>query len=684
MAQLITLSTPQNQNKDSFYYKYNSYLYSNNKAKGKMEPEAKKKKSTKKKDATAIKNGSKYINTKPELDEAVRSDTVVVSWGRMNPVTSGHEKLALKVASEAKARKAVPAIYLSHSSDPKKNPLSYDDKIKFAQAAFGKIVVKSSAKTIIQVAAQLQRQYKNMVLVVGSDRVGEFRTLLNKYNGKDYTFDSIEVISAGERDPDADDVSGMSASKMRALAADDDLNTFKKGLPKRLQSKAQQVFDAVRNGMGIDEDINEEMTLDEVMDMAQRRKRAIVMKKHGKKIARARARSMKKKAGKEKLTGRAEKQVQKALKDKFAKGKNYADLSISQKQAIEKKIKKISSAKIKNLVKKKLPAVKAAEKERMSKKIDVEESSKYYTGVAQDKKDDREAHFKRKTKVNDDNPSAYTDAPGDKEAREKGTKPSRHTKKFKDMYGEALSPSYKNKYIGKDKASLRKTRNSFLSQIDDLIKFKKKTTKDPEVVKLQDLLKQVDYALKGVKEGKKPVSQMTPAEKKADAERRKEYKAYQKSKRNEVTEASKRDMMPKKRPHMLMAGKGGVKFDNRFKVYKAWKEKWLKQQAEFEKVLVATKTEEFDIMSEVLDLAESVEFIFESNPEKALKDKAAKSGMPYGILKKVFDRGVAAWRTGHRPGTTPAQWGLARVNSFATKSKGTWGKADKDLAAKVK
>ena len=620
MAQLITLSTPQNRNKGSFYYKYNSYLYSNNKAKGKMEPEAKKKKSSKKKDADTIRNGSKYINTKPELDEAAKSDTVVVSWGRMNPVTSGHEKLALKVASEAKARKAVPAIYLSHSSDPKKNPLSYDDKIKFAQAAFGKIVVKSSAKTIIQVAAQLQRQYKNMVLVVGSDRVGEFRTLLNKYNGKDYTFDSIEVISAGERDPDADDVSGMSASKMRALAADNDLNTFKKGLPKRLQSKAQQVLDAVRNGMGIDEDINEEMTLDEVMDMAQRRKRAIVMKKHGKKIARARARSMKKKAGKEKLKGRAEKQVKKALKDKFAKGKNYADLSISQKQAIEKKIKKISGAKIKNLVKKKLPQVKAAEKERMSKKIDVEESPKYYTGVAQDKKDDREAHFKRKTKVNDDDPSAYTDAPGDKEAREKGTKPSKHTKKFKDMYGER----------------------------------------------------------------KKPVSQMTPAEKKADAERRKEYKSYQKSKRNEVTEASKRDMMPKKRPHMLMAGKGGVKFDNRFKVYKAWKEKWLKQQAEFEKVLVATKTEEFDIMSEVLDLAESVEFIFESNPEKALKDKAAKSGMPYGILKKVFDRGVAAWRTGHRPGTTPTQWGLARVNSFATKSKGTWGKADKDLAAKVK
>ena len=68
----------------------------------------------------------------------------------------------------------------------------------------------------------------------------------------------------------------------------------------------------------------------------------------------------------------------------------------------------------------------------------------------------------------------------------------------------------------------------------------------------------------------------------------------------------------------------------------------------------------------------------------ALKKKAEKSGMPMGILRKVFNRGVAAWRMGHRPGTTPTQWGLARVNSFVTKSSGTWGKADKDLAARVR
>ena len=63
--------------------------------------------------------------------------------------------------------------------------------------------------------------------------------------------------------------------------------------------------------------------------------------------------------------------------------------------------------------------------------------------------------------------------------------------------------------------------------------------------------------------------------------------------------------------------------------------------------------------------------------------KAKKSGMPYGILKKVYDRGMAAWKTGHRPGTTPQQWAFARVNSFTTKSSGTWGKADKDLAKQV-
>jgi regulator of replication initiation timing len=69
---------------------------------------------------------------------------------------------------------------------------------------------------------------------------------------------------------------------------------------------------------------------------------------------------------------------------------------------------------------------------------------------------------------------------------------------------------------------------------------------------------------------------------------------------------------------------------------------------------------------------------------KGLENKAKKTGMPYGILKKVYDRGMAAWKGGHRPGTTQQQWAFARVNSFVTKSSGTWGGADKDLAKQVR
>ena len=78
------------------------------------------------------------------------------------------------------------------------------------------------------------------------------------------------------------------------------------------------------------------------------------------------------------------------------------------------------------------------------------------------------------------------------------------------------------------------------------------------------------------------------------------------------------------------------------------------------------------------------QFILEEEKKKGLAAKAEKSGMPIGILRKVYNRGMAAWKTGHRPGTTPQQWAMARVNSFITKSSGTWGKADKDLAARVR
>ena len=123
----------------------------------------------KKKDRKSFKehDPSKYINTEPVLDEAAKGKTAVVTFGRMNPITVGHEKLVNKVVAEASLRKATPMVFLSHSSDSKKNPLPYNNKVKFAQQAFGNIVMSSKARTIIEVAKSLSGKYGNFVVVVG-------------------------------------------------------------------------------------------------------------------------------------------------------------------------------------------------------------------------------------------------------------------------------------------------------------------------------------------------------------------------------------------------------------------------------------------------------------------------------------------------------------------------------------
>lgn len=177
----------------------------------------------------------------------------VFTFGRMNPPTTGHEKLANKLRAVARMHKGDPLIYLSHTHKIPKDPIEYQDKVKLAKRAFGNIVKISKANTIIKVMQELEKKYDEVVLVVGSDRVEDFKQLLRKYNGKDYSFDTIDVVSAGERDPDADDVSGMSASKMRELASNEDLKAFKEGLPRNLQRDAENIMKMVRKGLNYEQ-----------------------------------------------------------------------------------------------------------------------------------------------------------------------------------------------------------------------------------------------------------------------------------------------------------------------------------------------------------------------------------------------------------------------------------------------
>lgn len=190
---------------------------------------------------------------------------VYFTFGRMNPPTIGHGKLLDVLA--AKAGRNPHKVFLSQSQDSKKNPLSYSDKIKSVRKMFPKharnIMISKNVKTAMDILSTLYGQgFRKVAMVVGSDRVIEFETLLNKYNGKEarhgfYNFMDIKVISAGERDPDAEGVEGMSASKQRQNAAENDFTTFSQGLPAAMNNKdARVMFNAVRKGMGLKEEKN--------------------------------------------------------------------------------------------------------------------------------------------------------------------------------------------------------------------------------------------------------------------------------------------------------------------------------------------------------------------------------------------------------------------------------------------
>jgi len=184
----------------------------------------------------------------------------VFTFGRFNPPTVGHGKLVDKLLRATKGGYK-PVIYTSHTEDPRKNPLKYKDKIKWLRKFFNKVtVVNTTARTIFDIVTDLyDKGYTHIRMIVGSDRVGEFDKLINTYNGKygrhgHYNFTKIEVISAGERDPDADDVSGMSASKMRMFADKGDFDQFATGVPSKNKKDAEGLWKDVRKGMGIREE----------------------------------------------------------------------------------------------------------------------------------------------------------------------------------------------------------------------------------------------------------------------------------------------------------------------------------------------------------------------------------------------------------------------------------------------
>ena len=186
--------------------------------------------------------------------------TLTVAFGRFNPPTTGHEKLLDTVAANSDDGDYI--IIPSRSQDKKKNPLDADTKVSVMRQMFPqhseRIVNDPQNRTIFDVLKKAHMDgYAGVRIVGGGDRVAEFEKLSGNYNGKLYQFDNLEVLSAGDRDPDGDDVSGMSASKQRKAAAEGDFTTFRKGVPSSLNNKqTRELYNNIRAAMNIKEGWN--------------------------------------------------------------------------------------------------------------------------------------------------------------------------------------------------------------------------------------------------------------------------------------------------------------------------------------------------------------------------------------------------------------------------------------------
>ena len=193
------------------------------------------------------------------MEEALeKKKTCVFTFGRYQPPTKGHLRVWEKVAdTEGDAH----YIYTSHTKDKKRNPLDYNTKIGLIKSALKEHninaeVIDSEAKTIIDVVVDIaSKGYNNLIFVGGSDRLDDMVSLIRKYNdkpnaeGNSYHFDSIEGVSAGERDPDSDNVEGISGTKLRQMAIDGDFEGFKNNLAFSDESTIKEVMELIKTSI---------------------------------------------------------------------------------------------------------------------------------------------------------------------------------------------------------------------------------------------------------------------------------------------------------------------------------------------------------------------------------------------------------------------------------------------------
>tara|TARA_B100000902_G_scaffold38381_1_gene45641 strand:+ start:12053 stop:13267 length:1215 start_codon:yes stop_codon:yes gene_type:complete len=370
--------------------------------------------SVKKKWTEGNKNSMEFSFKKFLIEE---EKVVYFTFGRMNPPTIGHEKVLNKLSQLSKQMPY--RIYLSQSQDEKKNPLNYRSKVKYARKMFPKharsILNDATIKNPLHALVKLYNEgFKKVVMVAGSDRVNEYKILINKYNGKKfrdgfYNFQSLDVVSAGERDPDAEGAMGMSATKMRSAAKENDFTQFAQGLPKAVSTAdAKSIYNDVRKGLGLKEqkEFKNHVKLESISETREAYVSGDLFSTGDLVVV--------------KETSEVGKIIQ--------CGSNYVIIETKQGQ-----------------YRKWLDSIELVEKVAQDKdvaKVKGTQPKPYYKGLKKATKKSRAQHFRNYANKSDAEKKAapYKKAPGDASAK---TKPSKWTKKFKDMYGEDIDMAKK-------------------------------------------------------------------------------------------------------------------------------------------------------------------------------------------------------------------------------------------------
>ena len=409
------------------------------------------------------------------------------AFGRMNPPTIGHGKLLDKLASVAGRNPY--RVFLSQSND-KKNPLQYNAKIKYVRKMFPKharsvMMNKKVVTPFHALSALYDEGYRKVVMIAGSDRVKEYEQRLNMYNGKDgrhgfYNFKGgIKVVSAGQRDPDAEGAEGASGTKQRKYATDNDFQGFAQGLPNAMSNNdARRLFNDVRKGMGLKENKNFKNVLqlersehreayvegqlfkegDEVIIKSSNEVGQITVCGTNYVIVEANGNKTRQwldsiEKIQEWVCGQCNndpctcESIDEAAKPRWKKAGPNGEIEITikgQRYKIEKALDhnerhkgefKIMmwDARRRSWEWDNTVQGKAYAKELVMDKLDEANNPAYHRGLSKSTKDKRKAQFAKQAKMSDDNPAAYKPAPGDKTAK---TKPSRHTMKFKQMFGD--------------------------------------------------------------------------------------------------------------------------------------------------------------------------------------------------------------------------------------------------------